>query len=59
MAEAIGTQGDYNAWHKRPVTLSDILIVSAALGYLLQRLSPRTIELNGIFAFEAVGLKEG
>ena len=58
MAEAIGAQRDYDARHKHAATLSDILIVSVALGDLLQHPSPRVMELSGIFAFQAVGLTE-
>jgi HD-like signal output (HDOD) protein len=58
MAEAIGAQGDYDARHKHAATLSDILIVSVALSDLLQQPSPRVMELNDIFSFQAVGLTE-
>jgi HD-like signal output (HDOD) protein len=58
MAEAIGSQADYETRHKLGANLTDVLIVSILLGRLVEAPAPRVIATHAAFAFQSIGLTE-
>jgi HD-like signal output (HDOD) protein len=56
MCEAIANQRDYDRPLVELADLSDVLIVSMVLGDALRMPSPRTIDSEGIAAFQSIGL---
>jgi HD-like signal output (HDOD) protein len=56
ISEAVGNQDDYQHKSKFQADLSDILIVSVVLAEALQNTVIRTVSMDGIYAFESIGL---
>jgi len=57
MSDAVGAQGDFDRQSRR-AELPDVLIASIVLAEALQKPKPRTIEIDGIYAFRTIGLSE-
>jgi HD-like signal output (HDOD) protein len=58
MLAAVCDQADYERRSKHEADLSDVLIASVFLGQVLKEPSPRTINLDGVYAFRTIGLTE-
>jgi len=54
--EAVGNQADYQRKSKFQADLSDVLIVSVVLAEVLKNTVIRTVAMDGINAFQSVGL---
>jgi hypothetical protein len=57
MCEAIANQRDYDRPLVELADLSDVLIVGMVLGDALRLPAPREIDIEGIAAFQSIGLK--
>ncbi len=58
MAEAVGDQADYERRFKHEPDLTDVLIASIVLGGALGGPAPRAIAMEGIGAFQIIGLTQ-
>jgi HD-like signal output (HDOD) protein len=56
ISEAVGNQTDYQHKSKFQADLSDVLIVSVVLAEVLKNTAIRTVDMDGIEAFQNVGL---
>jgi HD-like signal output (HDOD) protein len=56
MAEAVGDQLQYQRHPRHDADLTDVLIVSIVLADALKRPAPRDIAMQGISAFQTIGL---
>jgi len=58
MATAVGNQSDYGRLHDDPADLSDVLIVSKALGGVLHDPAQCAVAMNEVGSFKTIGLTE-
>jgi len=56
ICEAVGNQDEFQHKSKLQADLSDVLIVSVVLAEALQNIVIRTVNVDGIYAFESIGL---
>jgi HD-like signal output (HDOD) protein len=56
ISDAIGDQLDFERKRKNVAELTDVLMVSMALSDALQKPAPRVVEMDGINAFQTIGL---
>jgi HD-like signal output (HDOD) protein len=56
ISDAIGDQLDFERKRKNVPELIDVLMVSMVLGEALQKPAPRVIDMEGVSAFQTVGL---
>jgi hypothetical protein len=58
MAEAIGSQVDYDTRHKQGPYLTDVLIASIILAGHLEDPAPRVVAMGDAFAFQSIRLTQ-
>jgi len=58
MSDAVGSQGDYERRSRHDADLLDVLIVSVLLGDALKNPAPGSIRMDGVNAFQVLGLSE-
>jgi HD-like signal output (HDOD) protein len=56
IADAVGDQSDFERKKRNTAELTDILMVSMVLGEALQKPAPREIDMDGVNAFQTIGL---
>jgi HD-like signal output (HDOD) protein len=56
MCDAVGEQGDHERRWKHEAGLADVLIASLVLAESLQTPEPRVVAIDGINAFQTVGV---
>jgi HD-like signal output (HDOD) protein len=58
MSDAVGSQADHGLRSRHDADLLDVLTVSVVLGDALKNPAPRAIRMQGINAFQVIGLTE-
>jgi HD-like signal output (HDOD) protein len=58
MAESVGQQADHDRMPRREADLTDVLIVSIALGDALEQTPAQAIDMEGVSSFRNIGLTE-
>jgi HD-like signal output (HDOD) protein len=56
ISDAVGDQGDYERKKRSLPELTDVLMVSMIMGEALQKPAPREVDMEGIAAFQTIGL---
>jgi HD-like signal output (HDOD) protein len=59
MSDAVGDQNAYDRVSRREADLTDVLIIAVILAQALQEPEPRDIQIDGVTAFQRVGLRLG
>jgi HD-like signal output (HDOD) protein len=56
MAEAVGSQGDYDRGARAEAALTDVLIVGVQLAMVLRQPGPKTVSMDGMTSYQRMGL---